>query len=589
MLVQGVAYYLLSALLLAAHSTPLAAGLCGFLLLGFERDGDERSRLSAFFLKLGLLGVAPFVFYFSAPALSLLLLGGPVWPPAWDLGIAIATCSVSVAIAMAFLRKGAAKLNQIKAKFTRGTELERNRKTDVREIHKFLPAVKGAFDPTRYFDDRKGLFIGLDEKTRPVYMDYEAWKISHCLLSGRTRSGKGVAAQILLTQAIQRGEYVVVLDPKCDNWMPHIFKKACDDAGLPYRFLDLRQSAPPQTNLFAGCDLETLENMLVGGFSLTEKGEAADFYRLADRKAARRCAAWLADNGGATAGDALIAHGEDWAETAPAFHAYMAEMAELQSVNLPSGGIDVAAGEREGGVLYVVGDMINPRIIRMQRMILLRLLFLAKARDDLSSGSSPRTVTVFADEFKVHISRPFMTSLGASAGWGLHSILAFQSLQDLADCPADLDKDAVRGAVMENCSVQLSYAIKDPETAEWLSASTGVVLVDDEARQVRRNVALSETVDGDRTLRQAERYLVDTNMLMNLPKGCGVLAIVGRLAQFCYTSPVMAERTQEAITPVLPLVASDGASRTGDAEADADRARSAAARALKIEELMGDE
>lgn len=80
MLVQGVAYYLLSALLLAAHSTPLAAGLCGFLLLGFERDGDERSRLSAFFLKLGLLGEAPEVsampperFAFLADAISDLL------------------------------------------------------------------------------------------------------------------------------------------------------------------------------------------------------------------------------------------------------------------------------------------------------------------------------------------------------------------------------------------------------------------------------------------------------------------------------------------------------------------------------------
>jgi len=44
-------------------------------------------------------------------------------------------------------------------------------------------------------------------------------------------------------------------------------------------------------------------------------------------------------------------------------------------------------------------------------------------------------MTVFADEFKCHISRPFMLSLGASLGWRLKTILAFQSLQDLADCP----------------------------------------------------------------------------------------------------------------------------------------------------------
>lgn len=56
-----------------------------------------------------------------------------------------------------------------------------------------------------------------------------------------------------------------------------------------------------------------------------------------------------------------------------------------------------------------------------------------------------------------------MVSLGAAAGWGLHCILAFQSLQDLADMPADLGKDAVRGSVMENCAIQLSESPPDPE------------------------------------------------------------------------------------------------------------------------------
>ena len=36
---------------------------------------------------------------------------------------------------------------------------------------------------------------------------------------------------------------------------------------------------------------------------------------------------------------------------------------------------------------------------------------------------------------------------------------------------------------MENCAIQLSYRIKDPDTAEWLAASTGIILVDDETRK----------------------------------------------------------------------------------------------------------
>lgn len=589
-MVAGLTAYIISGLLLLGKWLSPFGFLAALSLLAIDLKSAGKAdsflyRLSSF---LALVGFAPLLISLAVVGLSAalfprtlyLFLGAWLW---------LASTAAGVAGMLLLLRKGSAVLDRVKNRVTAKTSLERNRKTDVREIAKFLPPEIGRFDPRKLYTPRAGLLVGLDEQKKPVRLDYDTWKISHVLLSGRTRSGKGVAAQILLSQAIQRGEFVVVLDPKSDNWMPHIFKNACNAAGQPYHFLDLRQSAPPQCNPFQGCDEETLENMLVGGFSLTEKGEAADFYRLADRKAARDCARWLAQHPGATARDAILMdaaraeeEGSDggWARTAPAFHSYMLEMAELPPVNRPAtaeGGVDIAAGAATGGCLYVVGDMINPRIIRMQRMILLRLLFLAKNRDQLAEN---RTICVFADEFKVHISRPFMTSLGASAGWGLHTILAFQSLQDLADCPADLDKDSVRGAVMENCGIQLSYAIKDPETAEWLAASTGTVLVDDESRRVNKNIALQEKVDGERTLRQADRYLIDMNMLMNLPKGCGALAVAGQLARFCYTSPVPAERSPAATTPTAAPMPAKPAGASGGGQP----ARSLAAEALDLGE-----
>lgn len=589
-MVTGLTAYIISGLLLLGKwLSPLGfLSALSLLAIDLKSTGKADSFLYRLSALLALVGFTPLLIALAVAGLSATLFPRTLYlfPGAW---LWLASAAAGVAGMLLLLRKGSAALDRIKNKVTAKTALERNRKTDVREIAKFLPPAIGTFDPRKLFTPKLGLLVGLDEQKKPVRLDYDAWKISHVLLSGRTRSGKGVAAQILLSQAIQRGEYVVVLDPKSDNWMPHIFKDACNAAGLPYHFLDLRQSAPPQTNPFAGCDEETLENMLVGGFSLTEKGEAADFYRLADRKAARDCARWLAQHPGATARDAILMdagraeeEGSDggWARTAPAFHSYMLEMAELPPVNRPpaaEGGVDIAAGAQTGGCLYIVGDMINPRIIRMQRMALLRLLFLAKNRDQLAEN---RTICVFADEFKVHISRPFMTSLGASAGWGLHTILAFQSLQDLADCPADLDKDSVRGAVMENCGIQLSYAIKDPETAEWLAASTGTVLVDDESRRVQKNVALQEKVDGERTLRQADRYLIDVNMLMNLPRGCGALAVAGQLARFCYTSPVPADRSPAATTPTAAPMPAKPAGASGGGQ----HARSLAAEALDLDE-----
>lgn len=559
---KGLMFYCLAAAAFLIKNLALAGLMAGFgvVVLELKEAGKVEGFIYKVSLPLFLLGALPGAMAIAFLAGSWLQFSSlvdiytlfqPLFIPALLWGLAAA---ISVTGAFYSVREGMQLIDKAKNKLTKRTSLERNRKTDVREIGKFLPSEIGRFDPTSYFlnpsEDR--LFVGLDEEKKPVFLDYESWKISHCLLSGRTRSGKGVAAQILLSQAIAKGEYVVVLDPKGDAWMPHIFRDACLKAGVPYNFLDLRQSAPRQTNLFQGCDFETMENMFIGGFSITEKGDIADFHRLKDRKAARDAARRLSRKM-MTPASLWSAMASDELNPIPeGFSSLLQEMAELPAVNAAGGGIDVAAGVKTGGCLYVVGDMINPRIIRMQRMILLRLLFLAKNRDQ---SQPQRTITVFADEFKVHISRPFMTSLGASAGWGLHTILAFQSLQDLADCPADLDKDSVRGAVMENCAIQLSYSIKDPETAEWLAASTGKILVDDESRHVNRGVALAETVENQRTLRQADRYFIDENMIKNLPAGCGVLATAGRLAQFCYTSPVPAIQTPAAIT-VAPAISS---------------------------------
>jgi hypothetical protein len=400
----------------------------------------------------------------------------------WGAGVV-----AGVLMALAWLRWGMPAFDAVGHRFSRKTALERNRKTDVRDIRSMLPAKIGQYDPVRHMRD-KAMFIGLDEDRRPVEIDGVTWQLSHVLLSGRTRSGKGVAAQVLLSQAIRQGELVVVLDPKGDEWMPHVFHKAAREAGRPYRFVDLRPGKPAQIAPFAQASAEEIEIMLIAAFSLSEKGEAADFYRLADRKAAREAATALA--AGAGLREALAAHGSDWMERAPGFHAAFEEMAGLDAVNAAD--TDWRGMAQEGGCLYVVGDMINTRVVRMQRLLAVRLMLLAKRLQE--ENAERQTICLFADEFKVHISRPFMTALGAAAGWGLHCVLAFQSLQDLADCPADLDKDAVRGAVMENCAIQLSYAIKDPETAEWLARSTGKIQVDDEMRRVERNIALSETV-----------------------------------------------------------------------------------------------
>jgi len=534
-----------------AHSWFYGLGI-GALPLALNTDDQSKSVRTIFF-GIAILSLAPVA--------SILL--APSWADHLDVGLEYAVIDLilyPVAVVASlysvwwFLRVGAHHWEVFMQRFKKRSALERNRRTDVREISKFLPQPIGQFDPLRYIDDERGIFVGLSEVYQPIFIPYEKWKKSHLLLSGQTGSGKGVAAQIILSQAIQRGEFCTLLDPKFDAWLPHVFKDACEKSGYPWCFLDLRQGAHPQINMFEGCDEETIENMLIAAFSLAEKGDIADHHRIHDRRAAlqvaRHCVAEV--NAGRpcpTAADVYKQFGEAWEETAPGFKGAMEEMAELRSVNRANGGIDINAMAQVGGMLYVVGDMGNTRIIRMQRMLLVRLMMLAKKRDYITT--TPRTITVFADEFKAHISKPFMTGLGAARSWGMHCILAFQSLQDLADTPADLDKDVVRGAVMENCALSVSYQIKDPETAEWLARSTGNILVDDESRKLKKNLAQSETFDDERTVRLAERYYIDENMFMKLPEGCAVLSGASELPVFCCTSRVEVQQNQAAITPTV--------------------------------------
>ena len=121
-------------------------------------------------------------------------------------------------------------------------------------------------------------------------------------------------------------------------------------------------------------------------------------------------------------------------------------------------------------------------------------------------------------------------------------------------------------SVNENCAIKISYAVKDPDTADWLARMSGQILVDDEIRQVKTNIGMVETRENGRSLRQAERPLIDTNMLQALPDRCAVLYGAG-LAQFFFTAPIAVVKTAAAVQPVqfehsMPEISGAGGSKS---------------------------
>lgn len=67
-------------------------------------------------------------------------------------------------------------------------------------------------------------------------------------------------------------------------------------------------------------------------------------------------------------------------------------------------------------------------------------------------------------------------------------------------------------------------------------------LVDDEMRKVRTDLSLTEKMDTDRMIRQAESYYVDSNMFLNLPEKVGFVFTTKELAKATKMSHILVKR-----------------------------------------------
>lgn len=486
-----------------------------------------------------LLGTVPWVFWNEIVTDKFNV---ALWPSS-DLLLLVAAAGIGFAILPFFSRAVSPATEKLADKITKKTGLSRNQKTDVRYIDQCLPAPVGEFDPIKFWR-KDAFFLGLDAQKNPIC--WARGTIPHVQVAGTTGAGKGVVLSMLAGQCLARGEAVAYLDPKDDEWAPHVLAHVAAEAEKPFHFVDLRPSAGPQLNPFADATRDEIYELFLGAFSLSEKGTDADFYRLTDRQAAKRIAAAAAKSG-MTAIQLLAEFGEELRETAPGFAGYLQEMAELPAVNAGSAGLDLQKIVTEGGAVYFVGSMRNAAVMRMQRMLLVKLIQLAERRD--RNAGAPRQVCIVLDEMKYHISRPALEALGAARDKGVHLVLAHQSLADLRDCPADLNAGAVAGAVMENGKIKIVYRVQDPDTAEWLAKKSGKIQADDETRKVTRGAGFVEKIDPERSIMQTETYFVDTNQILNLHDFQAVLYGAG-LPQFIHTSPIKVQKKNLSPTVV---------------------------------------
>lgn len=421
--------------------------------------------------------------------------------------------------------------------FTKKAGTERDHLTDVREVAKEAEKKQSApsFNPQNFYKVGS-FFLGLDKKGEPIYWEGD---LPHCQITGTSGAGKGRAIGSFVAQCALAGQPCFILDPKDDEFGPAQAKKAAEDAGLPYFYVDIRKRTP-QINIFLGRDKDQVEELLVAGFELGERGEASDFYKLADRDMAWTIAELFEE--GDTPQSIFKAYSK-LMEKAEGFRAKFSELARTPSINSVTG-IPLKEIVQKGGVVYIVGSMRNARIIRIQKMLLVWLIQEAESRDRIES--SPKKILVVLDELKYHISKTALEALGAARDKGLHVLMAHQSLGDLRDCPSDLKPETVIDAVFENAPLKILYRVQSPETAELFARKSGKILVDVETRQVDKTLGLAQKVK-ERRISQEQSYLYDENEILYLPKGVGIVFGQG-LPQKVSIAPIQVTKSYEAIT-----------------------------------------
>ena len=84
---------------------------------------------------------------------------------------------------------------------------------------------------------------GLATKDEPIYQPLEH-AAGHTLIVGTTGAGKTRLFDLLVSQAVLRGEPVVIIDPKGDKELRSTAKRACELAGHPERFINFHPAFP---------------------------------------------------------------------------------------------------------------------------------------------------------------------------------------------------------------------------------------------------------------------------------------------------------------------------------------------------------
>lgn len=379
--------------------------------------------------------------------------------------------------------------------------------------------TKSEFDPRPYFGKQaKGVFIGKDERDRPVFVSWARINSTHVPLCGSTGCGKGVGLQTITTQAHRVGQALIVFDPKPCHILPRILFQESIKSKRPMHFYDL-QAPVPQFSLLRGLSKASCIDLLIEILEMKKTGEPkSDHHRDKGQTAIRELVGLAVQSGEVMTFRGLLSLARSVPEIAESEN-LMSALTRFASFDQfhTTEGIDIDHEIHRGSVIYVAGDGSSEDIANMQRAFLSRVTMLLANRKD-----STVPVCLVIDEVSDLLTPTVLSLLSKLRSQNVHSILAFQTPGDLR-AARGVDPDVAFSKCWGNTTIKLVYHLEEVRYAIEVAQRIGEE--SEHARSVSRD---PETGDVKETWSARRGFKVQPHDIMNLPmpeKGSGQAAM----------------------------------------------------------------
>lgn len=326
------------------------------------------------------------------------------------------------------------------------------------------------FDPKKYIDPVKGIFIGLSNYGDPIFRPLQMIQKNHIAFIGESGCGKTMAATSILAQCAKHfDECSIIFDPKNDKYMLNTLHNYHDDSSK-FHVLDLSPDAPPQINPFHGASAADVEMMLISALQLFNSGNSGvDFYRAEDRDAARLSADIIHNKKTCFPEFLSIAGSIKAISSKHAFWRDCQQLGFIPALQAHSG-LSIADTIKPGNILYVIGNTSQPRVQAAIRLILQRVIQIAEKRDQQYCKS----IGIFIDEIRYVLSEVMLTSLSTIRDKNVHLLIAFQDVGNLLEATC-VNPKAVESIIMTNTSIKFVYRISHAQTLSTLEKISGCI------------------------------------------------------------------------------------------------------------------